>query len=86
MNNKKWRLYTPVGKGYVVFVNGYLVFANIIFDKVKQVSLFKFTIFWYILLIIKNEDLPFFLLFSVKIIIVFILIIFWLFNFYLLEY
>ena len=75
-----------MGKGYVVFVNGYLVFADIIFDKVKQVSLFKFNIFWYILLIIKNEDLPFFLRFNVKIIIVFILIIFWLFNFYLLEY
>ena len=53
-----------------------LVFVNIIFDKVKQVSLFKFNIFWYILLIIKNEDLPFFLRFNVKIIIVFILIIF----------
>ena len=53
-----------------------LVFVNIIFDKVKQVSLFKFNIFWYILLINKNEDLPFFLLFNVKIIIVFILIIF----------
>ena len=63
-----------------------LVFVNIIFDQVKQVSLFKFNTFWYILLIIKNEDLPFFLRFNVKIIIVFILIIFWLFNFYLLEY
>ena len=53
-----------------------LVFVNIIFDQVKQVSLFKFNTFWYILLIIKNEDLPFFLCFYVKIIIVFILIIF----------